>query len=33
VRRCVNPECGRYHVPYRPEEEGREVRPKIWTIG
>ncbi len=22
VRRCRNPACGRYHVPYRPEEEG-----------
>ena len=27
VRRCVNPECGRYHVPYRPEEEGRWALP------
>jgi hypothetical protein len=22
VRRCVQPECSRYHVAYRPEEEG-----------
>ncbi len=28
VRRCVNPECARYHVPYRPEEEGRWALPK-----
>jgi hypothetical protein len=27
VRRCVNPECARYHVPYRPEEEGRWALP------
>lgn len=23
VRRCVNPACGSYHQPYRPEQEGR----------
>src|SRR2546425_11814635 len=23
VRRCMQPECPRYHVAYRPEEEGR----------
>jgi hypothetical protein len=28
VRRCVNTECARYHVPYRPEEEGRWALPK-----
>lgn len=22
VRRCQNPECERYHKPYRPEAEG-----------
>ena len=22
VRRCIQPECPRYHVAYRPEEEG-----------
>lgn len=22
IRRCANPGCGRYHRPYRPEEEG-----------
>jgi hypothetical protein len=27
VRRCVNPDCARYHVPYRPEEEGRWALP------
>ena len=27
VRRCVNPECARHHVPYRPEEEGRWALP------
>jgi hypothetical protein len=27
VRRCVNPDCKRYHVPYRPEEEGRWALP------
>jgi hypothetical protein len=27
VRRCVNGDCGRYHVPYRPEEEGRWALP------
>lgn len=26
VRRCMSPKCGRYHEPYRPEEEGR------WTL-
>jgi hypothetical protein len=23
VRRCIQPDCPRYHVAYRPEEEGR----------
>jgi hypothetical protein len=27
VRRCVNSECARYHLPYRPEEEGRWALP------
>jgi hypothetical protein len=27
VRRCVNSDCARYHVPYRPEEEGRWALP------
>jgi len=27
VRRCVNGDCARYHVPYRPEEEGRWALP------
>jgi len=27
VRRCVDPECPRYHVAYRPEEEGRWALP------
>jgi len=27
VRRCIHPECPRYHVGYRPEEEGRWARP------
>jgi hypothetical protein len=27
VRRCVNSECARYHVAYRPEEEGRWALP------
>lgn len=27
VRRCMQPECPRYHVPYRPEEEGRWALP------
>lgn len=27
VRRCVNPECDRRRVPYRPEEEGRWALP------
>jgi len=27
VRRCVNPECDRQRVPYRPEEEGRWALP------
>jgi hypothetical protein len=27
VRRCHNPECPRYHSPYRPEEEGRWALP------
>jgi hypothetical protein len=27
VRRCVHPECPRYHVAYRPEEEGRWALP------
>jgi hypothetical protein len=27
VRRCVNQDCARYHVPYRPEEEGRRALP------
>jgi Transposase, Mutator family len=26
-RRCPNPDCRRYHRPYRPEEEGRVVLP------
>lgn len=28
IRWCVNPECERYHAPYRPEEEGRWALPK-----
>jgi len=28
VRRCVNADCARYHVPYRPEEEGRWALPR-----
>jgi len=27
VRRCMEPECPRYHVAYRPEEEGRWALP------
>ena len=27
VRRCVNPACGSYHRPYRPEQEGRLALP------
>lgn len=27
VRRCIHPECPRYHVAYRPEEEGRWALP------
>jgi hypothetical protein len=27
IRRCHNPECPRYHLPYRPEEEGRWALP------
>lgn len=27
IRRCHNPDCPRYHVPYRPEEEGRWALP------
>ncbi len=27
VRRCVNADCARYHVPCRPEEEGRWALP------
>ena len=27
VRRCVNPACGWYHRPYRPESEGRLALP------
>ena len=28
IRRCSNPDCERYHTPYRPEEEGRLALPK-----
>jgi hypothetical protein len=28
IRCCPNPECARYHLPYRPEAEGRIVLPK-----
>lgn len=28
VRFCVHQACGRYHVPYRPEEEGRRALPQ-----
>src|SRR5437588_4230160 len=27
VRRCIQPECPRYHMAYRPEEEGRWALP------
>jgi hypothetical protein len=27
VRRCIQPQCPRYHVAYRPEEEGRWALP------
>src|SRR5437879_620748 len=27
VRRCIQPECLRYHMAYRPEEEGRWALP------
>jgi len=27
VRRCMQPKCPRYHVAYRPEEEGRWALP------
>ncbi len=27
VRRCIQPNCPRYHVAYRPEEEGRWALP------
>ena len=27
IRRCHNPDCPRYHAPYRPEEEGRWALP------
>jgi len=27
VRRCIQPECPRYHRAYRPEEEGRWALP------
>ncbi len=28
IRRCHNPDCPRYHRPYRPEEEGRIALPE-----
>ena len=28
IRRCPNSECSRYHVPYRPEAEGRYALPQ-----
>jgi hypothetical protein len=28
IRRCHNPDCPRYHRPYRPEEEGRVALPE-----
>ena len=28
IRRCQNPSCSRYHLPYRPEEEGRIALPQ-----
>jgi hypothetical protein len=28
IRRCRNPDCSRYHQPYRPEEEGRIALPQ-----
>ena len=28
IRRCPNSECPRYHVPYRPETEGRYALPQ-----
>lgn len=28
IRRCPNPECAHYHLPYRPEAEGRIALPK-----
>jgi len=28
IRRCRNPSCSRYHLPFRPEEEGRIVLPQ-----
>src|SRR2546428_2148416 len=35
VRRCMQPECPRYHVAYRPEEEGRlpAAARRIWAGG
>src|SRR5919199_980170 len=28
IRRCANSACERYHLPYRPEEEGRLALPQ-----
>src|SRR5437879_2509381 len=28
IRSCPNPQCGRYHKPFRPEEEGSLALPK-----
>jgi hypothetical protein len=28
IRRCANPRCARFHVPYRPEAEGHFALPK-----
>jgi len=28
IRRCRHPSCSRYHLPYRPEEEGRLALPQ-----
>src|SRR4051794_39871027 len=28
VRRCRQPDCSRYHVPLRPEQEGLRARPE-----
>jgi len=35
VRRCVQPQCPRYRIAYRPEEEGgwALLRARVWSGG